>query len=345
MERSDGPRLAVLIDADNTAPKWAEAIFEEIATLGEASVRRIYGDFSGPHLRSWEKKLAGLALIPHQQFAYTKGKNSSDIALVIDAMDLMHTGRFDGFVLVSSDSDFTRLAGRLREQGLQVFGIGRTNTPEAFRKACKRFIFVENLLGDGEALRDAESSGLGEPVGDGPGARESTARSGTNKPAQQAPPAALDKAEAVEADAEAAPNEGSPTHQGGDAFARRRLGPPQCHRKPCPCGEPRVRPQDVRMREARGPARKNGAVPGQAERGAGPGADETAAIKQVPSEPRRPAIANNARPDSAPEEAQGFSRPQHRNAPPLPQDDSRHATASYPSGGYPTTTRKKVRGE
>ena len=153
-QRYDEPRLAVLIDADNTAPKWAEAIFEEIATLGEASVRRIYGDFSGPNLRSWEKKLAGLALIPHQQFAYTKGKNSSDIALVIDAMDLMHTGRFDGFVLVSSDSDFARLASRLREQGLQVFGIGRTNTPEAFRKACKRFIFVENLLENGEEPRE-----------------------------------------------------------------------------------------------------------------------------------------------------------------------------------------------
>ena len=99
MERSDELRLAVLIDADNTAAKWADAIFEEIATLGEASVRRIYGDFSGPLLRGWEKKLAGLAVIPNQQFAYTKGKNSSDITLVIDAMDLMHTGRFEGFVL------------------------------------------------------------------------------------------------------------------------------------------------------------------------------------------------------------------------------------------------------
>ena len=166
MERSDEPRLAVLIDADNTAPKWAEAIFEEIATLGEASVRRIYGDFSGPHLRSWEKKLAGLAVIPHQQFAYTRGKNSSDIALVIDAMDLMHTGRFDGFVLVSSDSDFARLASRLREQGLQAFGIGRTNTPEAFRKACKRFIFVENLLENGneppEGGKSTESTARAE---------------------------------------------------------------------------------------------------------------------------------------------------------------------------------------
>ena len=199
MERNDEPRLAVLIDADNATPKWAEAIFEEIATLGEASVRRIYGDFSGPHLRSWEKKLAGLALIPHQQFAYTKGKNSSDIALVIDAMDLMHTGRFDGFVLVSSDSDFARLASRLREQGLQVFGIGKRNTPDAFRKACKRFIFVENLLGDGEALRDADGSGQSEPSGDGSRAREPTTRSGPATPAQHAPPAALDKTEAVEA--------------------------------------------------------------------------------------------------------------------------------------------------
>ena len=192
MERNDEPRLAVLIDADNTAPKWAEAIFEEIATLGEANVRRIYGDFSGPHLRGWEKKLAGLAVVPHQQFAYTKGKNSSDIALVIEAMDLMHTGRFDGFVLVSSDSDFARLASRLREQGLQVYGIGKTNTPEAFRKACKRFIFVENLLGDAEDSRQNES------VGETSGAKESTTPSVPGAPAQQAPPAAPSKAEAVE---------------------------------------------------------------------------------------------------------------------------------------------------
>ena len=145
-DRTAVPRLAVLIDADNTSPDWTEAIFEEVATLGEASVRRIYGDFSGTQLRGWNKKLENFAVLPHQQFAYTKGKNSSDIALVIDAMDLLHSGRFDGFVLVSSDSDFTRLASRVREQGLDVFGIGREKTPEAFRKACKRFIFVENLL-------------------------------------------------------------------------------------------------------------------------------------------------------------------------------------------------------
>ncbi len=143
--RTRAPRLAVLIDADNTSAQWAEAIFEEVATIGEASVRRIYGDFSGTLLGSWQEKLAAHAVVPYQQFAYTKGKNSSDIALVIDAMDLLHSGRFDGFVLVSSDSDFTRLASRVREQGLDVFGIGKRETPESFRKACKRFIFIENL--------------------------------------------------------------------------------------------------------------------------------------------------------------------------------------------------------
>lgn len=146
MARTGIPLLAVLIDADNSSPKWVEAIFEEIAGLGEASVRRIYGDFSRAQMSGWQEKLPTLALVPHHQPANTVGKNSSDIALVIDAMDLLHTGRFDGFVLISSDSDFTRLASRIREQGLDVYGIGQQKTPEAFRKACKRFIFVENIL-------------------------------------------------------------------------------------------------------------------------------------------------------------------------------------------------------
>jgi len=141
------PLLAVLIDADNTSPKWTRAIFEEIAGMGEASVRRVYGDFSSPQMNGWNKVQAEFGLVPHHQPANTVGKNASDIALVIDAMDLMHSGRFDGFVLISSDSDFTRLASRIREQGLDVFGIGAQKTPEAFRKACKRFIFLENLEG------------------------------------------------------------------------------------------------------------------------------------------------------------------------------------------------------
>ena len=140
------PRLAVLIDADNTSPQIAGGLFEEVAKFGEASVRRIYGDFSTPQLKSWADILQKHAIDPYQQFAYTKGKNASDIALVIDAMDLLHSGRFDGFCLVSSDSDFTRLASRLREQGADVYGFGAQKTPESFRQACRRFIYTENLV-------------------------------------------------------------------------------------------------------------------------------------------------------------------------------------------------------
>ncbi|MCR9068094.1 MAG: NYN domain-containing protein [Rhodobacteraceae bacterium] len=143
---SDTPLLAVLIDADNTSHKHAKAIFDEIAGFGEASVRRIYGDFSSSHMKGWSNVQAEFGIVPHHQPANTVGKNASDIALVIDAMDLMHSNRFDGFVLVSSDSDFTRLASRIREQGLEVYGIGQQKTPEPFRKACKRFIFIENIL-------------------------------------------------------------------------------------------------------------------------------------------------------------------------------------------------------
>jgi uncharacterized LabA/DUF88 family protein len=140
------PRLAVLIDADNASARIATGLFEEIARIGEASVRRIYGDFSSPRLKSWTEILATHAIMPHQNFAYTSGKNASDIALVIDAMDLLHSGRFDGFCLVSSDSDFTRLAARIREQGTDVYGFGEQKTPESFRQACRRFIYTENLL-------------------------------------------------------------------------------------------------------------------------------------------------------------------------------------------------------
>jgi uncharacterized LabA/DUF88 family protein len=145
------PRFAVLIDADNTSPRIAPGLFEEIAKFGEASVRRIYGDFSSPRMKSWASILQKHAIDPYQQFAYTTGKNASDIALVIDAMDLLHSGRFDGFCLVSSDSDFTRLASRLREQGADVYGFGERKTPESFRQACRRFIYTENLLPDVKA--------------------------------------------------------------------------------------------------------------------------------------------------------------------------------------------------
>lgn len=156
------PRLAVLIDADNASARIADGLFEEIAKIGEASVRRIYGDFSSARSKAWTDVLARHAIIPQQQFAYTAGKNASDITLVIDAMDLLHSGRFDGFCLVSSDSDFTRLAARIREQGVDVFGFGEQKTPESFRQACRRFIYTENLLpavtSNGNGAVDASKS-------------------------------------------------------------------------------------------------------------------------------------------------------------------------------------------
>jgi uncharacterized LabA/DUF88 family protein len=163
------PRLAVLIDADNASARIAPGLFEEIAKIGEASVRRIYGDFSGSRLKAWADVLSTYAIMPHQNFAYTSGKNASDIALVIDAMDLLHSGRFDGFCLVSSDSDFTRLAARIREQGVDVYGFGEQKTPESFRQACRRFIYTENLLPEAPATNeperpDARPSSVTRPV-------------------------------------------------------------------------------------------------------------------------------------------------------------------------------------
>lgn len=152
------PRLAVLIDADNASAKIVDGLFDEIAKIGEASVRRIYGDFASSRSKAWIDVLARHAIIPQQQFAYTTGKNASDITLVIDAMDLLHSGRFDGFCLVSSDSDFTRLAARIREQGVDVFGFGEQKTPESFRQACRRFTYTENLLPDAPANAEAAGS-------------------------------------------------------------------------------------------------------------------------------------------------------------------------------------------
>src|SRR5690606_1228421 len=135
--------LAVLIDADNAPAAIVEALFEEIAKYGVASVRRIYGDWTKPNLGSWKKVLLDHSIQPIQQFAYTSGKNSTDSALIIDAMDLLYTRRFDGFCLVSSDSDFTRLAARIREEGLMVYGFGEQKTPSPFVSACDKFIYTE----------------------------------------------------------------------------------------------------------------------------------------------------------------------------------------------------------
>ena len=151
MARDGAKLLAVLIDADNVLSRHAEAILKEVGRIGEPALRRVYGDWSSSQLAGWKSAARDLGLVMHQQSANTKGKNASDIGLVIDAMDILHQGKFDGFVLVSSDSDFTRLASRIREEGLEVIGIGESKTPESLRKVCNRFILIENIVTEAEA--------------------------------------------------------------------------------------------------------------------------------------------------------------------------------------------------
>ena len=152
--------FAVLIDADNAPAAIVEGLFEEIAKYGVASVKRIYGDWTQPNLGSWKKVLLDHSIQPIQQFAYTKGKNATDSSLIIDAMDLLYTRRFEGFCLASSDSDFTRLAARLREEGLEVIGFGEQKTPQPFVKACDKFIYTELLRDD---ANESESSAAQQP--------------------------------------------------------------------------------------------------------------------------------------------------------------------------------------
>ena len=147
------PLYAVLIDADNIPAKFAGAILKEITSFGEPALRRVYGDWSSGRLSAWTKEVKTLGLVAHQESANTIGKNASDIGLVIDAMDILHTGRFHGFVLVSSDSDFTALANRIREQGLDVIGVGEAKAPEALRNVCNRFIMIENITEEADSAR------------------------------------------------------------------------------------------------------------------------------------------------------------------------------------------------
>jgi uncharacterized LabA/DUF88 family protein len=145
MVSENAARLAVLIDADNAQPSIVEGLLAEVAKYGTAHVKRAYGDWTGTNLKGWKDQLLAQSIQPIQQFAYTKGKNATDAAMVIDAMDLLYSERFDGFCIVSSDSDFTRLAARLRESGLTVYGFGERKTPKPFVAACDKFIYVENL--------------------------------------------------------------------------------------------------------------------------------------------------------------------------------------------------------
>lgn len=221
METSPQAQLAVLIDADNANAKRIDGLLAEVAKYGRATTKRAYGDWTTQNLGSWKQTLARHAIQPMQQFSNTKGKNSTDSALIIDAMDLLYTERFDGFCIVSSDSDFTRLASRIRESGLTVYGFGERKTPQPFVRACDRFIFVE-VLRDGEPDAPAEAPqprnaeravqqqpGRGRPAQPapsqpGPARPQARPAEGDERPARGAPiddPALLGPLRAAVADA------------------------------------------------------------------------------------------------------------------------------------------------
>ena len=162
MSDAENQKLAVMIDADNAQAAICPELLAEIAKFGVASVKRAYGDWTTTHLKGWKDHLHKYAIQPIQQFSYTKGKNSTDSSLIIDAMDLLHEERLDGFCLVSSDSDFTRLATRIRESGLTVYGFGERKTPEAFVSACDKFVFTEILrpCSEDDATNESENTEL-----------------------------------------------------------------------------------------------------------------------------------------------------------------------------------------
>jgi predicted nuclease of predicted toxin-antitoxin system len=185
--------LAVLIDADNIPAKYADPILREVTTYGEPALRRVYGDWSSPALGGWKKEVVELGLVANQETANTRGKNASDIGLVIDAMDILHSGRFDGFVLVSSDSDFTALANRLRENGVVVIGIGEGKAPVSLRNVCNRFILIENLV---DQDKDQPVAAKGETTKPAP------ASTPTRKPPSAAIPMVIKAMDSIDAEGE-----------------------------------------------------------------------------------------------------------------------------------------------
>ncbi|MDB5965520.1 MAG: Maebl [Polaromonas sp.] len=161
MAVQDNKKLAVLIDADNAQAALIQELLAEVSRYGTATIKRAYGDWTTTNLKGWKDTLHRMAIQPIQQFSYTTGKNSTDSSLIIDAMDVLHAGSVDGFCLVSSDSDFTRLATRIREAGLLVYGFGERKTPEPFVAACDKFIYTEILRQEAEQLRAPE--GIASP--------------------------------------------------------------------------------------------------------------------------------------------------------------------------------------
>jgi uncharacterized LabA/DUF88 family protein len=163
MATNTNQKLAVLIDADNAQASVIQELLAEVSRYGTATIKRAYGDWTTQNLKGWKEVLHTMAIQPVQQFAYTSGKNATDSALIIDAMDVLHTGRVDGFCLVSSDSDFTRLATRIREAGLVVYGFGERKTPEPFLAACDKFIYTEILRNEPEEAKPSQEPGAELP--------------------------------------------------------------------------------------------------------------------------------------------------------------------------------------
>ena len=182
-------RLAVLIDADNAPRTAIRDVMAEVAVYGTPTLKRIYGDWTSPNMSSWKPLLLENAISPVQQYGYTTGKNSTDSAMIIDAMDILYSGRVDGFVLVSSDSDFTRLAIRLREAGMKVYGMGERKTPAPFIVACDKFVYIEVIRAAGEQARAQETAKEETPPPPAPTpAPTKSKRGGKKKGAEAAPP-------------------------------------------------------------------------------------------------------------------------------------------------------------
>lgn len=181
----DESRFAVLIDADNVAAKYIKVILDEISKEGVATYKRIYGDWTNPILVSWKKVLLDYSIQPMQQYSYTTGKNATDSAMIIDAMDILYTGQVDGFGIISSDSDFTRLAARLRESGMTVVGMGEKKTPKSFISACNRFKYLDILANVDNVEQEAQTIAMpGKPPKAAPERKSASKRGKTKSHAQ-----------------------------------------------------------------------------------------------------------------------------------------------------------------
>ena len=226
-------RLAVLIDADNAPRSALGDVMAEVAVYGTPTIKRIYGDWTTPNLASWKPLLLENAITPVQQYGYTTGKNSTDSAMIIDAMDILYTGQVDGFVLVSSDSDFTRLAIRLREAGKKVYGMGEKKTPNPFIVACDKFVYIEVIRSAAQQER-AEEAAREEPNGQKEGGRGRPGpRAGGRAPLQ------------------GAQGDHHPAGRlGGDAGRRGRLRPPGRGGQPPGAQEAGLRPPQLRLLQA-----------------------------------------------------------------------------------------------